>query len=921
MRSRNGLGWLIVPLMLASLSPARAADVEILLTADNAYGLGYGTAGEITHYFGIVENLTAGQIFSGPVGNGPEAYTLQDADPGGYLYILAWSDDAVSQGVLGQLRVDGHPAYYTGQGDWEVFATGIDLDIPVGGGGPPVAAINGQIAIALAGTGPASTSGLWVGTTGGALGNLAFGEDNSSAGGDFPVAALIDPAARWMWFNRSPGVLNAFRDGNHKEALLFRLPLAKVPGVTVEAFGIAHAPLGSASIGINEEGVHLTGLAPDGTGGLEVLLEPSLRWSYVLADAGFPQDRGIVHFVEGTIAGVPEQRLAALNLTRTGSRVRLVPDLSRGGVKPRVRVILRNGSQVLLDSRNHLFPSIADGAFARPVVDKPVIDKAAGDPVPGVDVSLEQKPGGNIVFNGATRFGADGGGPYAGNLSWELFTFTPVAITFDGKNYVGDRIVMVEEPSADLPAIDSASRVALLSNAPSFSLSQEGVIGGAILDQRPLILTGDAAVRRTLDSAVVSLPNAGTDEVIAAVGDADALELGLADIAGGRPASGTRLNLSFHGETEAGVTQELAAAQVSFVNGAWETTADFQPVGSGQQLVEVLLDGQLRQSATLSNASKVRHETAMNAIRNIRGSLIFEEEWSSPTAIALPGQTPVQGDRLRFTASDLQTEVAAIADVEITGENLGSVTLKGLSTPCLPGSTRLCLNNGRFLVETRWKTAQGEGAGHAVPLTGDTGFFWFFSSSNVEMVIKVLDACGLNSSFWVFAGGLTDVEVETTVTDTLTGAVKTYRNPRGTKFQPLQDTNAFPTCGAAPSSQAAVVAAAASSTKLLLNNNRFEVGVVWETAQGLTDAGQAVSLTGDTGYFWFFNSANVEMVIKVLNGCGLNNRYWVFAGGLTDVRAVVTVRDTLTGTSKTYTNPQGTPFQPIQDTSALAACP
>jgi hypothetical protein len=914
MQSRNKLRWLTVPLLLAALSPARAADVEILLTADNAYGLGYGTAGEITHYFGIVENLTAGQIFSGPVGNGPEAYTLQDADPGGYLYILAWSDDSISQGVLGQLRVEGHPAYYTGQGDWEVFATGIDLDIPVGGGGPPVSAINGQIAIADAGTGSDSTSGLWVGTTGGALGNLAFGEDNSSPGGDFQLAALIDPAARWMWFNRSPGVLNAFRDGNHKEALLFRLPLAKVPGVTQEAFGLLHAGVGTASISIKEQGVQITDLSPDGTSGFQVLLEPSLRWGYVLDDAGFAQGKGIVHFVEGTIAGVPEQRLAALNITRTGSRTRLAPDLSRGGHKPRVRVILRNGSQVLLDSRNHLFPSIATGAFAEPLV-----DKAAGDPVPGIDVSLEQKPGGNFVFNGATPSGADGTGPFAANLSWELFTFTPVAITFDGKDYVGDRIVLIEEPAADLPAIDSASRVTLLSNAPSFSFSQENVIGGALLDNRPLLLSGDAVVRRTLESAVVSLQDA--DGVTAAVGDADALEIGLADIAGGRPASGARLGLSFRGTMEAGVAQELASAEVASVNGVWDTLVDFEPAGSSQQFVEVLLDGQLRQSATLSNASKVRHESAMNSVRNLKGSLIVEEEWSSPTAITLPGQAPVQGDLLRITASDLPSEVASITDVRITGEKLGSVTLTSLATPCVPGPTRLCLNGGRFLVESRWKTAQGEGAGHAVPLTGDTGFFWFFSGSNVEMVVKVLDACGLNGSFWVFAGGLTDVEVETTVTDTFTGAVQTYRNPQGAKFQPLQDTAAFPTCGAAPSSRASIRSAAVASTKLLLNNGRFEVEAVWETAQGQSDAGQAVSLTGDTGYFWFFDSANVEVVIKVLNGCGLNNRYWVFAGGLTNVRAVITVTDTLTGASKTYTNPQGTAFQPIQDTSALAACP
>jgi hypothetical protein len=94
----------------------------------------------------------------------------------------------------------------------------------------------------------------------------------------------------------------------------------------------------------------------------------------------------------------------------------------------------------------------------------------------------------------------------------------------------------------------------------------------------------------------------------------------------------------------------------------------------------------------------------------------------------------------------------------------------------------------------------------------------------------------------------------------------------------------------------------------------------WATRDGLSGAGQAVALASDTGYFMFFDSANVEVLVKVLNGCGLNSRYWTFAGGLTDVNVILTVTDTQTGAVRTYTNPQGTPFQPIQDTNAFATC-
>jgi hypothetical protein len=128
---------------------------------------------------------------------------------------------------------------------------------------------------------------------------------------------------------------------------------------------------------------------------------------------------------------------------------------------------------------------------------------------------------------------------------------------------------------------------------------------------------------------------------------------------------------------------------------------------------------------------------------------------------------------------------------------LGLPQAEGAEAACVSDATTICLNNGRFKVQAQWTTRAGQsGAGQAVALTGDTGYFWFFSSNNIEMVVKVLDACAF-SRYWVFAGGLTDVNVVWTVTDTLTGVVKTYTNAQGTPFQPLQDTYAFATCAAA----------------------------------------------------------------------------------------------------------------------------
>ena len=113
------------------------------------------------------------------------------------------------------------------------------------------------------------------------------------------------------------------------------------------------------------------------------------------------------------------------------------------------------------------------------------------------------------------------------------------------------------------------------------------------------------------------------------------------------------------------------------------------------------------------------------------------------------------------------------------------------SGSCTPSLANLCLASGRFHVSAIYSSPGGSGTALAVPLTGDTGWFWFFSSGNLEAVVKVLDARAINNRFWVFAGGLTNVAVTITVTDTVTGAARQYSNTQGVAFLPVQDTLAF----------------------------------------------------------------------------------------------------------------------------------
>ena len=117
--------------------------------------------------------------------------------------------------------------------------------------------------------------------------------------------------------------------------------------------------------------------------------------------------------------------------------------------------------------------------------------------------------------------------------------------------------------------------------------------------------------------------------------------------------------------------------------------------------------------------------------------------------------------------------------------------------PCEPGPTTLCLNQDRFSVFADYRTPTGDsGRGRAVELTEDSGYFWFFAPDNVEVLVKVLNACSFADRFWVFGAGLTNVEVGIIVADSQSPIFNStaYLNPLNHAFGPIQDTNALGHC-------------------------------------------------------------------------------------------------------------------------------
>ncbi len=198
------------------------SPVEVIITSDNAYGFGYGDAGGLANYFGGIENSSAGEIFN--CGNGPETYTVPsaDADAGDFLYVIGWSDDAVTQGTIAQFRRGNAEPITTGYGAWEVCATGYDFDI--GQGGPDVGTINSEIYACNFGNG---LSDGWVGADGDVGNRLAIGEDNRD-GGDFREVCGLPTEAKWMWYDW--GTANPFRSNgqDNGEFLIFRLPVEDI---------------------------------------------------------------------------------------------------------------------------------------------------------------------------------------------------------------------------------------------------------------------------------------------------------------------------------------------------------------------------------------------------------------------------------------------------------------------------------------------------------------------------------------------------------------------------------------------------------------------------------------------------------------------------------------------------------------------
>lgn len=117
---------------------------------------------------------------------------------------------------------------------------------------------------------------------------------------------------------------------------------------------------------------------------------------------------------------------------------------------------------------------------------------------------------------------------------------------------------------------------------------------------------------------------------------------------------------------------------------------------------------------------------------------------------------------------------------------------------------------------------------------------------------------------------------------------------------------------------------AANSTTTLCLQHRFIIDASFRVGPPGTAEGTAQTVAIDnpgSGLFWFFAPDNWEVMVKAINGCGLNNHYWIFSAATTNVFYRLEAFDLKEGKQKIYFNYPGPPAPAVTDTSAFATCP
>lgn len=118
-----------------------------------------------------------------------------------------------------------------------------------------------------------------------------------------------------------------------------------------------------------------------------------------------------------------------------------------------------------------------------------------------------------------------------------------------------------------------------------------------------------------------------------------------------------------------------------------------------------------------------------------------------------------------------------------------TVANAALDPPTCTTGPLLCLADDRFRVVVTFQQGNLGGVGTALPLTGDSGLY-FFDQDQVEAVLRILDGRPVNGRFWVGLGTLSSAATTAAVLDSVRATFKSYVSPAGQRLRVL-DTGTF----------------------------------------------------------------------------------------------------------------------------------
>ena len=185
----------------------------------------------------------------------------------------------------------------------------------------------------------------------------------------------------------------------------------------------------------------------------------------------------------------------------------------------------------------------------------------------------------------------------------------------------------------------------------------------------------------------------------------------------------------------------------------------------------------------------------MTLTAQITGNLINETNLIDYFQVIAPMRDGINGSAI-LSGNDSVLTGAWSGTLDTTsGQPERSTVTFSLSKGC--EAEALCLgspNRFRVKLQARDQRSGRTATGQPLPVNSEYGYFALpalTGSVNVpEVFVKILDGRPVNGKFWVFWGGLTDLEYTFTVRDTTSGASKDYTKEAGS-FTGGADTSAF----------------------------------------------------------------------------------------------------------------------------------